>query len=92
MGDWRNDESIKIFNVIKTAKWLFNFKVMVNMHIDLSQWAAVAQSVSRLATGWTAEGSEFESWYGQELTLLRVVLSNWYQELFKKTSTTKKQT
>jgi hypothetical protein len=33
---------------------------------------AVAQSVQRLATGWTAEGLIFESWYGQEFSLLRV--------------------
>jgi hypothetical protein len=36
-------------------------------------WAGVAQSVQRLATGWTTEGSEFESQYGQEFSLLHVV-------------------
>jgi hypothetical protein len=32
------------------------------------------QSVERLATGWTTEGSEFESWYSQEYSLLHVVV------------------
>jgi hypothetical protein len=31
------------------------------------------QSVQRLATGWTTEGSEFEYRYGQEFSLLHVV-------------------
>jgi hypothetical protein len=31
------------------------------------------QSVQRLATGWTTEGSEFESRYGQEFSLLHVI-------------------
>jgi hypothetical protein len=31
-----------------------------------------AQSVQRLATGWTTEGSEFESWQCQECSLLHV--------------------
>jgi hypothetical protein len=35
--------------------------------------SGIAQSVQRLATGWTTEGSEFESRYGQELSLLHVV-------------------
>jgi hypothetical protein len=33
----------------------------------------IAQSVQRLATGWTTEGSDFESRYGQEFSLLSVV-------------------
>jgi hypothetical protein len=33
----------------------------------------IAQSVKRQATGWTAEGSEFESRQGQEFSLLYVV-------------------
>jgi hypothetical protein len=35
--------------------------------------AGIAQSVQRLATGWTAEGSEFESRWGQEFSLLHIV-------------------
>jgi hypothetical protein len=37
------------------------------------QRAGIAQSVQRLATGWTTEGSEFESWYGQQFSLLHVI-------------------
>jgi hypothetical protein len=33
----------------------------------------IAQSVYRLATGWTAEGSEFESLQGQDVSLLHSV-------------------
>jgi hypothetical protein len=33
----------------------------------------IAQSVQRLATGWTIKGSEFESRWGQEFLLLHVV-------------------
>jgi hypothetical protein len=35
--------------------------------------AGIAQSVQRLATGWTTKGSEFESRWGQEFSLLHVV-------------------
>jgi hypothetical protein len=35
--------------------------------------AGVAQSVQQLATGWMTEGSEFESRYGQEFSLLQIV-------------------
>jgi hypothetical protein len=35
----------------------------------------MAQSVERLAIGWTTEGSEFESWWDQEFSLLHVVQS-----------------
>jgi hypothetical protein len=35
--------------------------------------AEIAQSVERLATGWTTEGSEFESRYDQEFSFLHVV-------------------
>jgi hypothetical protein len=35
--------------------------------------AGIAQSVQRLTTGWTTEGSEFESRYGKEFSLLHVV-------------------
>jgi hypothetical protein len=35
--------------------------------------AGIAQSVLRLATGWTAEGLEFESRWGQAFALIRVV-------------------
>jgi hypothetical protein len=35
--------------------------------------ATIAQSVLRLATGWTVEGSEFESRWGKEFSLLHVV-------------------
>jgi hypothetical protein len=35
----------------------------------------MAQSVSRLVTGWKTEGSEFESRYDQEFFLLHVVLT-----------------
>jgi hypothetical protein len=37
--------------------------------------AGIGQSVQRLATGWTTEGSEFESRKGQEFYLLHVVQS-----------------
>jgi hypothetical protein len=33
----------------------------------------IAQSVERLATGWTTEGSVFESRWGQESSLLQVI-------------------
>jgi hypothetical protein len=33
----------------------------------------IAQSVWRLPTGWTIEGSDFESWYGKKFSLLHVV-------------------
>jgi hypothetical protein len=42
---------------------------------------AIVQSVERLDTGRTAEGSEFESQYGQEFSLLHV-LPNGYWRLF----------
>jgi hypothetical protein len=35
--------------------------------------AGIAQSVQRLATGWTIEGSEFKSQQDQEFSLLHVV-------------------
>jgi hypothetical protein len=35
--------------------------------------AGIAQSVLRLTTSWTTEGSEFESRYGQEFSVLHVV-------------------
>jgi hypothetical protein len=35
--------------------------------------AGIAQSVWRLATGWTTEESQFESRYGQECSLLHAV-------------------
>jgi hypothetical protein len=35
--------------------------------------AVVAQSVERLATGWTTEGSEFECREGQEFSLCHIV-------------------
>jgi hypothetical protein len=35
--------------------------------------AGIAQSVQRLATGWTTKGSEFECRWGQEFSLLHVV-------------------
>jgi hypothetical protein len=35
--------------------------------------AGIAQSVYRLAMGWTAKGSDFESRWGQEFLLLYVV-------------------
>jgi hypothetical protein len=38
-----------------------------------SKGAGIAQSVLRLATGWTTEGSELESRWGQEFSLLYVV-------------------
>jgi hypothetical protein len=37
------------------------------------QGAGITQSVQLLATGWTTKESEFESRYGQELSLLHVV-------------------
>jgi hypothetical protein len=37
-----------------------------------SSGARIAQSVYRRAAGWTTEGSEFESRWGQEFSLLRV--------------------
>jgi hypothetical protein len=53
--------------------------------------AGIAQSVQGLAMSWTTEGSEFESRWGQEFSLLHVVqtgsgvhplLSNGYCGLF----------
>jgi hypothetical protein len=38
--------------------------------------AGIAQSVQGLATGWTTEGSDFESRYCQEFSLLHVVLTD----------------
>jgi hypothetical protein len=38
-----------------------------------SVWVAVARSVHRLVTGWTTEGSEFESGWGQAFPLLHIV-------------------
>jgi hypothetical protein len=35
--------------------------------------AGIAQSVLRLATGWTTEGSELETRQGQEFSLFHVV-------------------
>jgi hypothetical protein len=35
--------------------------------------AGIAQSVQRLATGWTTKRSEFEFLYGQEFSFLHVV-------------------
>jgi hypothetical protein len=35
--------------------------------------AGIAQSVWRQATGWTAKGSEFESQWGQEFSLLHII-------------------
>jgi hypothetical protein len=35
--------------------------------------AGIAQSVERLATGWTTKGSEFKFRWGQEFSLLHVV-------------------
>jgi hypothetical protein len=35
---------------------------------NFSLWAGIAESVKRLATGWTTEGSEFESRWGQEFS------------------------
>jgi hypothetical protein len=35
--------------------------------------AGIAQSVQRLSTGWTNKGSQFESRWGQEFSLLHVV-------------------
>jgi hypothetical protein len=35
--------------------------------------AGIAQSVTRLATGLTTKGSEFESWWGKKFPLLHVV-------------------
>jgi hypothetical protein len=42
-------------------------------HFFILKGAGIAQSVQRLATGWTAEGSQFESRYGQEFSLLHFV-------------------
>jgi hypothetical protein len=43
------------------------------MSLHPQMGAGIAQSVERLATGWTTEGSEFESRWGQEFLLLHVV-------------------
>jgi hypothetical protein len=49
-------------------------KVFLNLGGELVvRGAGIAQSVERLATGWTAEGSEFESLEGQEFSVLHVV-------------------
>jgi hypothetical protein len=50
-----------------TTVWYFNFTTKKH------KGAGIAQSVYRLATVWTTEGSEFKSWYGQEFSLVHVV-------------------
>jgi hypothetical protein len=46
--------------------------------IRIARGAETAQSAQRLATGWTLEGSEFESHLGQNFSLLDIVLtSSW---------------
>jgi hypothetical protein len=37
--------------------------------------AGIAQSVERLATGWTTKGSNFKSRWEQELSLIHIVQS-----------------
>jgi hypothetical protein len=41
--------------------------------IPLSIRAGIAQLVQQLPKGWTTEGSEFESRWGQEFSLLHIV-------------------
>jgi hypothetical protein len=43
------------------------------MYICVWTWGAGVQSVWRLATSWTTEGSEIESLYGQDLSPLHFV-------------------
>jgi hypothetical protein len=59
-------------------KWIshFSFRTFPShaLHIIITdtkegRWAGIAQSVQRLATGWAAEGSEFESRKGQDFFL-----------------------
>jgi hypothetical protein len=45
----------------------------INVTFTSHKGASIAQSVWRLATGWTTKGSEFESLQGQEYYLLQVV-------------------
>jgi hypothetical protein len=56
---------------VRTA--VFWYVMMVAIIIIIIIGAGIAQSVQRLATGWTTEGSEFESRWGQEFSLLHVV-------------------
>jgi hypothetical protein len=44
---------------------------MNNIPFIIRAW--IAQSVQRMATGWMAEGSEFESRKGQEFSLFHIV-------------------
>jgi hypothetical protein len=48
-------------------------KLHINKYCTGYPGAGIAQSVYRLATGWTAEGSEFESRWGQKFSILHVV-------------------
>jgi hypothetical protein len=49
-----------------------SFRIYYSL-ITLHWGAGIALSVQRLATGWTTEGSDFESRWGQEFSLLHVV-------------------
>jgi hypothetical protein len=62
-------------NRIFGRKWKYQEvgeNYVVKRFIIYTLGAGVAQSVQRLATGWTAEGSEFESRWGQDFSPLHV--------------------
>jgi hypothetical protein len=48
---------LRSFNVIQTFKPSGDFWFMFYFQYSYSTWAAIAQSVLRLATGWTVQGS-----------------------------------
>jgi hypothetical protein len=45
--------------------------------VVLLTWVGIAQSVQRLATGWTTDGMDIESRQGQECSLLHVVKTSY---------------
>jgi hypothetical protein len=88
----RNFQSFSLFllQVITRISGMIILSMLVPLGTPKSLRAVVAQSVLRLATDWTTEGSNFESRYGQEYSLLHVVqidfgtclLCNVYRGLF----------
>jgi hypothetical protein len=51
----------------------FLFRLLLKISRSTIRAAGIAQSVYRLAKGWTTEGLEFESRYGKEFSFLHVV-------------------
>jgi hypothetical protein len=64
------------FNGTVNALCIYHHSIMIYRYCMLPEFscgAGVAQSVQRLATGWTTEGSEFESRYRQDFSPLQSV-------------------